>query len=152
MTIQDWAALAEIVSAIAVVVTLIDLAVQVRHSKESLDANTKAIRGQTILAATRARNPNGGAFWRSDKGNSSPQFPRVARWRAESKMTKSGRELPVVQHCLDSICASPERSGKQPPNGCNAFGTGLTFDILERRAQGVSTTMRKFLLKYFEDR
>jgi len=53
MTLADWAAIAEIVSAIAVVVTLVYLAVQIRHSKESLDANTKAIRGQAISEITR---------------------------------------------------------------------------------------------------
>jgi len=53
MTLVGWAAIAEIVSAIAVVITLVYLAVQIRHSKESLDANTKAIRGQAISDITR---------------------------------------------------------------------------------------------------
>ena len=53
MSLGDWAAIAEIVGALAVVITLIYLAVQVRHSKESLDANTKAIRGQSISDVTR---------------------------------------------------------------------------------------------------
>ena len=53
MLLADWAAIAEIVGAIAVVMTLIYLAVQVKHSKESLDANTKAIRGQAISDITR---------------------------------------------------------------------------------------------------
>ena len=43
----------EFVGAIAVVATLVYLAVQVRHSKESLDANTKAIRGQAISDISR---------------------------------------------------------------------------------------------------
>jgi hypothetical protein len=50
---MELAAIAEVVSAIAVVVTLIYLAIQVRHSKESLDANTKAIRGQVISDVTK---------------------------------------------------------------------------------------------------
>jgi hypothetical protein len=53
MTLEGWAAIAEIIGAIAVVITLIYLAVQIRHSKESLDANTKAIRGQAISDITR---------------------------------------------------------------------------------------------------
>ena len=52
MNLNDWAAIGEIVGAIAVVVTLIYLAVQVRHSKEALDANTRAIRGSTLDAIT----------------------------------------------------------------------------------------------------
>ena len=43
----------EFLGAIAVVATLIYLAIQVRHSKESLDANTKALRGQAISDITR---------------------------------------------------------------------------------------------------
>lgn len=53
MTLADATNIAEIISAVAVVVTLLYLAVQVRHSKEALDANTKAIRGQVISDATR---------------------------------------------------------------------------------------------------
>ena len=53
MSLDNWAAIAEIVSAVAVVVTLIYLAIQIKHSKESLDANTKAIRGQAISDITR---------------------------------------------------------------------------------------------------
>jgi len=53
MSLGNWAALAEIISAIAVVVTLVYLAIQIKHSKESLDANTKAIRGQAISDITR---------------------------------------------------------------------------------------------------
>ena len=53
MSLGEWAAFAEIISAIAVVVTLIYLAIQIKHSKESLDANTKAIRGQAISDVTR---------------------------------------------------------------------------------------------------
>lgn len=53
MSLEEWGAIAEIVGAFAVVITLIYLAVQVRHSKESLDANTKAIRGQAINEVTR---------------------------------------------------------------------------------------------------
>jgi hypothetical protein len=53
MTLEDWAAIAEIVGALAVVLTLVYLAVQVKHSKEALDANTKAIRGQVISDVTR---------------------------------------------------------------------------------------------------
>ncbi len=53
MTLNDLAAIAEIISAIAVVITLIYLAIQVRHGKESLDANTKAIRGQVISDVTK---------------------------------------------------------------------------------------------------
>lgn len=52
MTLGDLAAIAEIIGAVAVVVTLVNLAVQVRHSKESLDANTRAIRGQVISDVT----------------------------------------------------------------------------------------------------
>ena len=53
MTLIELAAVAEIIGAIAVVLTLIYLAVQVRHSKEALDANTKAIRGQAVNDVTR---------------------------------------------------------------------------------------------------
>jgi len=53
MTLEDWAAIAEIVGALAVVLTLVYLAVQVKHSKKALDANTKAIRGQVISDVTR---------------------------------------------------------------------------------------------------
>ena len=53
MSLGAWAAIAEIIGALAVVVTLVYLAVQVRHSKEALDANTKAIRGQAISDVTR---------------------------------------------------------------------------------------------------
>ena len=52
MTLSDLAAIAEIVGAAAIVVTIIYLAVQVKHSRESLDANTKAIRGQAISDVT----------------------------------------------------------------------------------------------------
>ena len=52
MNLDAWAAIAEIISAIAVIITLIYLAVQVRHSKESLDANTKAILGTTLDSLT----------------------------------------------------------------------------------------------------
>jgi hypothetical protein len=50
---EEWAAVAEIVGAIAVVVTLVYLSIQVRHSKKSLDANTTAIRGQVISDVTK---------------------------------------------------------------------------------------------------
>lgn len=53
MGLSELAQIAEIVSAIAVVVTLIYLAIQVRHGKESLDANTRAIRGQVISDVTK---------------------------------------------------------------------------------------------------
>ena len=53
MSLEEWGVIAEIVGAIAIVVTLIYLALQVKHSKESLDANTKAIRGQAITDVTR---------------------------------------------------------------------------------------------------
>lgn len=53
MTLIELAAVAEVVSAVAVVVTLIYLAIQVRHSKESLDANTKAMHGQVISDVTK---------------------------------------------------------------------------------------------------
>lgn len=53
MTLDSWAAIAEIIGAIAVIVTLMYLAIQVRHSKESVDANTKAIRAQAISDITR---------------------------------------------------------------------------------------------------
>ncbi len=46
MSLQDWAAIAEIVGAVAVIITLIYLSIQVRH-------NTKAIQGQTISDVTR---------------------------------------------------------------------------------------------------
>lgn len=38
----------EFVGAVAVVATLVYLAVQVKHSQQSMDANTKAIRGQVV--------------------------------------------------------------------------------------------------------
>ena len=53
MSLEEWGVIAEIVGALAVVITLVYLAVQVKHSKESLDANTKAIRGQAISDVTR---------------------------------------------------------------------------------------------------
>ena len=53
MSLGDWAAIAEIIGALAIVITLVYLAVQVRHSKEAFDANTKAIRGQAISDVTR---------------------------------------------------------------------------------------------------
>ena len=53
MSIAELASLAEIVSAIAVVGTLVYLAIQVKLSRESLDANTKAIRGQAISDISR---------------------------------------------------------------------------------------------------
>lgn len=53
MTLSNWVAVAEITGAIAVVITLIYLAVQVRQSKEALDANTKALRAQAISDVTR---------------------------------------------------------------------------------------------------
>lgn len=53
MTLQDWAAIAEMVSAVGVVATLVYLAVQVRHGRESLDANTRALRAQAISDVTR---------------------------------------------------------------------------------------------------
>jgi hypothetical protein len=52
VTLSDFAAIAEIVGAGAIVVTIIYLAVQVKHSRESLDANTKAIRGQAVSDVT----------------------------------------------------------------------------------------------------
>ena len=48
MSLTDWAAIAEIVGAVAVVVTLLYLAIQVKQSKDALDANTKAVRGQVV--------------------------------------------------------------------------------------------------------
>ncbi len=53
MSLSEWAAIAEVIGAIAVVITLIYLAIQIKHSKESLDANTRAIRGQAISDITR---------------------------------------------------------------------------------------------------
>ena len=44
MSLEEWGAIAEIVGAMAVVITLIYLAVQVRHSKESLDADQIKVR------------------------------------------------------------------------------------------------------------
>ena len=46
MSLEDWAAIAEIVGAVAVVITLIYLSIQVKH-------NTKALQGQAISDATR---------------------------------------------------------------------------------------------------
>jgi hypothetical protein len=62
MSLENWAAIAEITGAIAVVATLIYLAIQIRHSKESLDANTKAIRGQAISDITRNVHDQMGMF------------------------------------------------------------------------------------------
>lgn len=53
MTLNEWGTIAEIVGALAVVFTLVYLAIQVKHSKESLDANTRAIRGRAISDVTR---------------------------------------------------------------------------------------------------
>ena len=46
MSLVEWAAIAEIIGAVAVVITLIYLSIQVKH-------NTRAIRGQTISDVTR---------------------------------------------------------------------------------------------------
>ncbi len=42
-TIQMLGSLGEFVGAIAVVATLVYLAIQVRHSKEAMEANTKSL-------------------------------------------------------------------------------------------------------------
>ena len=49
-TIQDLGAIGELISAIAVVATLFYLAVQVRHGKESIDANSELLRSQSRQA------------------------------------------------------------------------------------------------------
>lgn len=53
MSIQDWAAIAEIVSAVAIVVTLIYLALQIRNSNRETRANTiqTAISNELEVAA-----------------------------------------------------------------------------------------------------
>ena len=53
MSLENWAAIAEIIGAIVVVLTLIYLAIQIKHSKNSPDANTKAIRAHAIPHITR---------------------------------------------------------------------------------------------------
>ena len=61
MSIQDWGAIGEIVGAIAVVVTLLYLSVQIRHNTRSLrsaaSSSVNAALQQTL--ARRAENPNG---------------------------------------------------------------------------------------------
>jgi hypothetical protein len=48
-TVQDLGSVGELVGAIAVVATLAYLAVQVRHSKEATEANTRQMRGQAFV-------------------------------------------------------------------------------------------------------
>ena len=49
MNIQDLGSLGELVAAIATVATLIYLAIQVKHSKEATDANTRQMRGEAFV-------------------------------------------------------------------------------------------------------
>ena len=46
MSLEDWASIAEIVGAMAVVITLIYISIQIKH-------NTKAMKGQSISEVTR---------------------------------------------------------------------------------------------------
>jgi len=52
MSIMELGALGEFLGSIGVIVTLVYLAIQVRHSKESMDANTKAVKAQISQART----------------------------------------------------------------------------------------------------
>jgi len=124
MLLESWVAIAEIVSAIAVVVTLIYLAIQIKHSKESLDANTKAIRGQAISDITRNVHDQmhmiiqghdvAAAFLENFRRNESHNWiphdyqrikadvrvANMARWRA---FTMETFQLPAYVRTLESI-------------------------------------------------
>ncbi|NKC01284.1 MAG: hypothetical protein GKR90_22685 [Pseudomonadales bacterium] len=49
MSISDMGSLGELIAAVATVATLIYLAIQVRHAKESTDANTRQMRGEAFV-------------------------------------------------------------------------------------------------------
>jgi hypothetical protein len=66
-TIQDPGAAGELISAIAVVATLLYLAVQVRHGKESIDASSELPRSQSRPALV------------ANVGSSIPDSPRWSR-------------------------------------------------------------------------
>jgi hypothetical protein len=61
MSIQDWGAVGEIIGAIAVVVTLLYLATQIRHNTRSLRnaASSSVNAALQQMLARRAENPNG---------------------------------------------------------------------------------------------
>lgn len=52
MNWEAMGAIGEVAGAAGVILTLIYLAIQIRHSKQSMDANTRAMRGQAISDVT----------------------------------------------------------------------------------------------------
>lgn len=66
MSIMELGALGEFLGSIGVIITLVYLAIQVRHSKEAMDANTKSIKAQISQARTDNISANMRAVVHSD--------------------------------------------------------------------------------------
>ena len=50
MTIQDWGAIGEVIGAVAVVISLIYLAAQIRQNTKQIEENTSAVRASALHA------------------------------------------------------------------------------------------------------
>ena len=81
MSIQDLGAIGELLSSLFVLITLVYLAVQVRHSRQLIEENRKitlsqVYEGRANLRAAQARsmvsNPNWAAIWVKLQGGADP--------------------------------------------------------------------------------
>ncbi len=86
-TIQMLGSLGEFVGAIAVVATLVYLAIQVRHSKEAMEANTRSMDESRSLALAQTYQARAAAW--ADIGLPGPARPpfraEIERILAESE-------------------------------------------------------------------
>lgn len=80
-TIQMLGSIGEFVGAIGVVVTLVYLSIQVRHSREAMEANTKSMdesRRAMVAQSTQARS-----FRRADRAERLAESGHIARIRVQ---------------------------------------------------------------------
>ena len=78
MSIMELGALGEFLGSIGVIATLVYLAIQVRHSKDSMDANTRSVMAQISQARADSIMANLRAIQHSD------HFPRIQVLRDNS--------------------------------------------------------------------
>ena len=102
MNIMELGALGEFVGAFAVVATLIYLAIQVRHGKASLDANTSSVRAQI----TQARADNQTTFYR--EAMHSDHWPAIIAKRSASENIGEWAST-LTQHHLSALGPKSDR-------------------------------------------
>ena len=99
MTISELGALGEFVSSIGVLITLVYLAVQVKHSKKGLEDNTTAILGANEVTGNESSVRLGSALYQD------PDLTRIIISAAESRknLTDVGDIVRFDQYCHSAV-------------------------------------------------